>query len=207
MAVPLALFLDSPVGDLRVAGLDHDRVDQQHRIHGVEGPHLPHGHVLHDGVGDLGDRLTAHLGVIDLRGVRLDLTGGEALGIQRDHIARQALEAALMLGHRHRLEGARTIPRHPQINLADVCLDPLGRRTVARVRRPASGGIVALTAEMLGHLDLQTTLQDLADQPLSSPPSPVSSTPSRRARATRRSAQSLIAASPAAPVAGSADIL
>ena len=44
--------VDGPVRDLGVADLDCDRVDQQHRIDRVEGPVLPHSHVLHDGIGD-----------------------------------------------------------------------------------------------------------------------------------------------------------
>jgi len=75
-----------PVGDLGTADLDHDRVDQQHRIHRIQRPVLPRSHVSDDLVGDLRDRLTAHLGVIDLLKVRLDLACGETLGIQRDHI-------------------------------------------------------------------------------------------------------------------------
>ena len=75
-----------PVGDLGAADLDHDRVDQQHRIHRVQRPVLPHRHASDDLVSDLRDRLAAHLGVIDLRKVRLDLSGGESLRIQRNHI-------------------------------------------------------------------------------------------------------------------------
>ena len=157
--------IHGPVGDLGVADLDHDRVDQQHRVDRVEGPVLPHRHVGHDLVGDLRDRLPAHRGVIDLFEMRLDLTGREPLRVQRDHIARQPVEAAPMLGHRHRLEGPRTVTGHPQIDLADLGGHPLGGRPIARVRGPAAFRGVTLIAQMLSHLDLETGLEHLAHQP------------------------------------------
>ena len=49
--------VDGPVGDLGAPDLDHDRVDQDHRVERVEGPVLPGHHVGHDVVGDLRDRL------------------------------------------------------------------------------------------------------------------------------------------------------
>jgi hypothetical protein len=42
--------VDRPVGDLAVADLHDDGVDQDDRVHGVEGPVLPGDHVLDDGV-------------------------------------------------------------------------------------------------------------------------------------------------------------
>ena len=44
--------VDGPVGDLAVADLDHDGVDQQHRIDPVQRPVLPGDQVLDDRVGD-----------------------------------------------------------------------------------------------------------------------------------------------------------
>src|SRR5262249_54964697 len=44
--------VDGPVGDVTVADLDHDGVDQDHRENAIEGPVLPGEHVLDDGVGD-----------------------------------------------------------------------------------------------------------------------------------------------------------
>ncbi len=174
--VALALKIDpdghihGPVGDLGVTDLHDDRVDQQHRIHRIEGPVLPHRHVGHDLVGDLRDRLPAHRRVIDLGQVRLDLAGREALRVQRDHVPRQALEPAPMLGDRHRRERALSVARHRQIDLADLGLDAFGRRPVARVRRPASLGGMTLVAQMLGHLDLQAGLEHLAHQTRQQPP-------------------------------------
>ena len=51
--------IDRLVPDLPVADLDHDRVDEDHRIDRVQGPVAPVGHLLDHLVGDLGDRLLA----------------------------------------------------------------------------------------------------------------------------------------------------
>lgn len=58
--------VDGPVRDLRVADFDGYRVDQKHRIDGLRGPVLPHGHVGGDLAGGLRGRLTARRGVVDL---------------------------------------------------------------------------------------------------------------------------------------------
>ncbi len=71
--------VDRPVGHLPVADLHVDRVDEDHRIDGVEGPVLPFGHAVHDLVGDGGDRLPGDFGAVDLGQVGLDLTGRQAL--------------------------------------------------------------------------------------------------------------------------------
>jgi hypothetical protein len=44
--------VEGPVGDLPVTDLEMDRVDEQHRIHAVQGPMLPLGHLLDHLVGD-----------------------------------------------------------------------------------------------------------------------------------------------------------
>ena len=51
--------IDRLVADLPVADLDHDRVDEDHRIDRVQRPVAPLGHLLDHLVGDLGDRLLA----------------------------------------------------------------------------------------------------------------------------------------------------
>ncbi len=76
--------VDGPVGDLTVADLHHDRVDEHHRIDAIERPVQPVGHLLEDPVGDLRDRLPGDLGPVDLGEMRFDLTGREPLRGQRD---------------------------------------------------------------------------------------------------------------------------
>jgi hypothetical protein len=93
------------VGYLAVADLDHQGVDQQHRVDAaVQGPGLPGDHVIEDLIGDLRDRLPGDLGVVDLRQMRLDLPRRQALRVEADHVRTQALQAAHVLGDRDRLK-------------------------------------------------------------------------------------------------------
>src|SRR3546814_3088788 len=75
-------------------------------------PVLPGDHVLDDRVGDLGDRLSRHLGPVDLQQVGLDVTGREPLRVERDHVPGQPVEATSVLGDRDRLEGAVRSEEH-----------------------------------------------------------------------------------------------
>ena len=86
-----------PVGYLGVKGLDHDRVEPSTGQTASRGAVLPRRHVGHDRVGDLRDRLPAHADAVELLEVRPDLTGREPFRVQRDHIARQALETPAVL--------------------------------------------------------------------------------------------------------------
>lgn len=155
--------IDGPIRHLRVADLDDQRVDQQHRIDGVEWAVLPGGHVLDDRVGDLGDRLPGELGAVELGQVALDLADGEALGIEGDDIGGNALEATTVLGHRRRLEGAVAVPGNAQLHGPDVGGDRLGVAAVAGVARAAAGRVIRFVAEMISQLDLQAGLEHLAD--------------------------------------------
>ncbi len=69
-----------------------------------------------------------------------------------------------MLAHRHRLERAARSHRTRRTDFTDLGGDPLGRRTVTRVRCPTSQNRMAFITEMLSHLNLQTRLQHLTDQ-------------------------------------------
>ena len=82
----------------------------------------------------------------------------------RDHLARQAVQAALTLGHRHRIEGGVAIPGDPQIDLADIGCDRLRVAAVAAVARRRTFDRVAFIADVVGHLDLQAGLQHPAHQ-------------------------------------------
>jgi hypothetical protein len=71
--------VDGTVGDLAVADLHHDRVDEHHRIDAIEWPVLPVGELAQHPVGDLGDRLTGDVRRVHLREVCFDLTGRQPL--------------------------------------------------------------------------------------------------------------------------------
>jgi hypothetical protein len=88
-----------------------------------------------------------------------------ALGVQRDHVARQAVEPAGALGDGDRFEAGVAVPGHRQLDIADLGGDRLGVDAVAAVARPAARRVVALITEMVGHLDLEAGLENLAHQP------------------------------------------
>jgi len=96
--------------------------------------------------------------------MRLDVPGGHALGVERDDVASQALQATFALADRDRLEGAVAVPRDLQVDLADLGRDRLRIRAVAAVARPPALDGVWLVTHMIGHLDLETTLEHLAHQ-------------------------------------------
>src|SRR4051794_19938231 len=83
--VPLAVHRDAdgavhgPVGDLAVANLDHDGVDEDHRIDAVQRPVLPVADLAEDPVGDLRDRLPGDRCRVHLSQMGLDLAGRQAL--------------------------------------------------------------------------------------------------------------------------------
>jgi hypothetical protein len=120
--VPLAIHghaqgdVDGPVGDVAVADLDVDGVDEQHRVDRVQRPGLPGGQALQHPVGDGGDGLPRHVGAVDLGQVRLHLPGGQPLGDQRHHQVLHAPKALLALAHDLWLEGAVAVAGHREFH-------------------------------------------------------------------------------------------
>jgi hypothetical protein len=94
--------------------------------------------------------------------MRLNVPRGQALGVQRDHIARQAIEPAGALGDGDRFEAGVAVPWHRQLDIADLGGDRLGVDAVAVVARPAARRVVVLIAEMVSHLHLEAGLENLA---------------------------------------------
>ena len=93
----------------------------------------------------------------------MDVAGGHALRIQRDHVAGQPIQPALVFRHRLRFERPVAVPRDRQLDITDVGRDGLARRPVRGVAAPAAGRVVRFVTEMIGELDLEAGLQDLAD--------------------------------------------
>jgi hypothetical protein len=117
---------DRSIGDLTLTDLHHQRVDQHHRVNPVQRPRLPGREFVDDLVGDPGDQVTRHLGVVDVGQVGLDLAGRQPLGIQRDDRLVEPFDAAGVLGHDLRLEPSSAIPGHLQLDRADLGLHRLG---------------------------------------------------------------------------------
>jgi hypothetical protein len=156
--------VDGAVGDLALADLHVDAVDEQHRVHRIEGTVLPLHHRLDHLIGDPRDRLLGHLGLIDLRQVGADLAVGQPLGRQRQHHLIHPAQPPAPLGHHHRLERSRPVPRHLDLDRADLGEHRLGPGSVAGVPRMVPGRVVGCVADMVGHLALEHRLQHLLGQ-------------------------------------------
>jgi hypothetical protein len=162
--------IERPVGDLPVADLDHDRVDEHRGVDLVQRAGGPVVHLLNHLVGDPRDRLLRYRGPVDLSEVRADLPGGQALGIERQHDLVHLGQSSLPFAHDLRLERAGPIPRHVDLDWAGV----LGQHrfrpgAVADIARSGTSRIVLLIAQVLGHLLAQRGLEHRLGQLLEQP--------------------------------------
>ena len=113
--------VDRPVPDDPVADLHHERIDEDHRIDRVQGPGLPLGELLDDGVGDPADQVRADVDVVHLPQVRLDVTGGHPTPVEGDDAVVEPVETGLAQPGRSSgrscrcgLEGRPARPRRPR---------------------------------------------------------------------------------------------
>ncbi|KDE96751.1 hypothetical protein Y900_029350 [Mycolicibacterium aromaticivorans JS19b1 = JCM 16368] len=105
--------------------------------------------------------------------MRRDLTGGQALRVQRQHDLVHAVQATLAFLDDLRLEGRCPIARHVKFDRAGgVGQHRLGAGAVADVARPRLGRVVFLIAEVLGHLLIERGLEDRLGQLLEQPVGP-----------------------------------
>ena len=145
-----------------LADLQHQRVEEDHRVDVLQRPLRPRADVVHDRVGDLADQLAADLHPVDLLQVRLDVPRRQATRVQREDLVVEPHEPPLALADDLRLEAAVAIAggvdRHPPL----VADQRLGRRPIPSVARATGRLKMRLVAQMLGQLDLQRPL----DQPL-----------------------------------------
>jgi hypothetical protein len=93
-----------------------------------------------------------------------DVTGRHPIHRERNDAPGQTIHATLTLRNRRRLEARVAIPRHLQLDVADLGDDGLRIRPVARVPGVAALDSVTLRAEMVGHLDLQPGLEHLTHE-------------------------------------------
>jgi hypothetical protein len=97
--------------------------------------------------------------------VVLDVADRHPTRIQRDdHLVEAAAEAAGPLGHQPRLERRRAVPRHVQPDRADLGQHRLRGAPVAGVRRPPTGRVALVVAEVITELDRQAPLEHGLDQ-------------------------------------------
>ncbi len=101
--------------------------------------------------------------------MRLDLASGHATGVERDHVAVEAFQAALALGHDLGLEGALAVTGHAHRQRAGVGEDLLLCSPIAGVAGASAFGGVFLVAEMSAHLSFESTLDEPGRELLEDP--------------------------------------
>ena len=124
-----------------LADLEHQRVEEHDRVDILKRPFSPFADVVHHRVGDLRDQLTADLHAVDLLQVRLDVSRGQAPGVERQDLVVEPPEAPLALPDELRLKApvavAGGVDRHRPL----VGDQRLGRRAVARIVGAALTGV------------------------------------------------------------------
>ena len=168
--VTVGVDADGQVGglvlhDVVVADLDDDRVQEHDRVDRIERTPLPGFDLLHHLLGDPRHRLGRQLGPIDLLQVMDDVTDAHPVRVKADdHVVQAARHPPGALGHQHRFEAARPVPRHRKLHRADPGLHPLLDTPVAGVTGVVAVAGVLDVPQMRGELGLQRPLQDRPDQ-------------------------------------------
>jgi hypothetical protein len=161
--------VDGPAGDLALADLHVNGIDEQDRVNGVQRAALPSGQAFHDPVGDRRYRLLRHLGSVHLGQVRGDLTMGQPFRRQGNNELVDPGQPPLPLGDNFRLETGIPAPRHRELHRPGLSQHSLAPVTVAGITAVAAGRVILLIAEMVIELALQGTLDhhlgQLAQQP------------------------------------------
>jgi hypothetical protein len=112
-SMPTAMWADLFCTTWLSRDLDDDRVQEHPGVGGVQWPGLPGPHVLHHRLGDPRDGLGRQHGAVDLLQVVGDVPDAHAVRVQADdHVVQAAGDPPGPLGHQHRLEAARPVPRH-----------------------------------------------------------------------------------------------
>ena len=152
--------VDGPVGDLALADLDVDRIDEDHRVNGIERPGLPFGHPVHDPVGNGADGLLRDLRAVYLGEVRGDLPVGQPFrGQGNDHVLDPG-KPPLPLGDDLRLEAGITVPRHGYLHRPGLGEHRLGAAAIAGIAAITPCRVVPAIAEVVVHLAFEGALDD-----------------------------------------------
>ena len=121
--------------------------------------------MVHDPVGDRGDRLLGDLGAVDLGQVRGDFPVGEPFrGQGNDHLIDSG-EPPLPFGDDFRLEAGITVPRHADLHRPGIGNYRLGPVAVTGIAAVAARGVVLSVAEVIIQLAFQGALDDHLGQP------------------------------------------
>ena len=160
--------VDRPVGDLAIADLDVDGVDEHRHVDRIQRAVGPVVHLRDNFVGDPRDRFPRHRSAVDLREMCRDFPGRQPFRIQRHDDLVNITQATLPFLHNLRFERCVPVARNLNSHLASgIRNHSLRPGTVAHVRRvPARLGPVLLIPEVFGHLLRKRGLQHILGEHL-----------------------------------------
>ncbi len=141
-----------------VPDFDPQRVEKDHRIHRIKRPVLPLPDFVEYRIGDPADEVGRDFGSIELGQMALDLPHRHAAGVEAQNLVVEAVEPPLALGDQLRLEAARPVARHRNLDLAVLGEDRLRARAVAAVAAAAAGRITLLVTQVFGQLHSERAL-------------------------------------------------
>src|ERR1039457_5099585 len=150
--------VNRPVRDLALADLDIDRVDEDYRVHRIEGAALPFCQALHDPVGNRRDRLLRYFRAVDLGQVRADLPVRQPFRRQGNHHVIDPGQPPLPFSDDFRLETGIPVPGHGDFHRPGLGDHRLGTVAIAGIAAIPARWVVPGIAKVVVHLALQGTL-------------------------------------------------
>ena len=155
-----------------LADLEHQAVEEDHRVDVVQRPGLPGPDVVHDGVGHPADQIVADIDAVDLGQVRLDVAHREPARVERDDLLVKPREAALALAHDLGVKRALAVPGRLDPHRPVLGGKRLRRAAIAGVARSARRLLMRLVAEVLGQLGAHRALHQPAREIRQQPAGP-----------------------------------
>ena len=99
---------------------DEQGIQVNYRVHPLQRPALPRLHFFPDSIGHLGYQRRTDFHTIDLLQMALNLTRRHSPRIHRQDLVVESIEPSLMFGNNLRLVLSGAIPRHFNLDLAEI---------------------------------------------------------------------------------------
>jgi hypothetical protein len=132
-----------------------DGVDEHHRIHRLQRPVAPLGHLTDHLVGDPRDGVLGHGGAVDIAKCAATSPVVNFFAVKDNTISSMPVSRRWRLLTICGSKQAIGVPRHLNLDRADLGEHRLGPRAVAGIAAAAPGRIMLVIAQMLGHLCIQ----------------------------------------------------
>lgn len=161
--------VDGPVGDLPVADLDEDGVDEDHWIYRFQRPVAPFGHLADHLVGDPADGVFADGGAVDVGEVCRDLAGRQSFCRQRQYDLINTGQATLSFLDDLRVEAAVGVTGHLDLDGPDLGEHRLGPGAVSGIAAATARWVMLVITQVLGHLRVQRGLKHVLGQLIEQP--------------------------------------